>query len=79
MISAVKLTTATATLLSFGCLFGYWARIFNEGLETEKRTISGVQIIFYTLTFPIFTFLFYFVLFCFIWMISIISSEYKNS
>jgi len=73
IISALKLTTATAMLISFGCLFGYWFAKVNLSEAIYNSSINRNGIIFSIISFPFFIWLMFF---CLAWLISIISSEY---
>ena len=73
LISALKLTTATAILILFGCLFGYWFAKVNLSEAIYNSSINRKEIIFTIISFPLFICLIFFCLAC---LISKISSEY---
>jgi hypothetical protein len=75
IISAFKLTAATAILLLFGCLFGYWLAKLNLSDAIYNSSINLNEIIFSIISFPFFIWL---IFFCLAWLISIISSEYTT-
>ena len=75
LISALKLTTATAILILFGCLLGYWFAKVNLSEAIDNSSINRHKIIFSIVSFPLFIWL---IFFCLAWFISIISSEYTT-
>ena len=75
LISALKLTTAIAILILFGCLFGYWFAKVNLSAAIYDSSINRNEIIFSIVSFPFFIWL---IFFCLAWLISIISSEYAT-
>ena len=75
IISAFKLTAATAILLLFGCLFGYWFAKVNLSEAIDNSSISRNKLIFSIVSFPLFIWL---IFFCLDLLISIISSEYTT-
>ena len=75
LISALKLTTAAAILILFGCLFGYWFAKVNLSEAIDNSSISRNKLIFSIVSFPLFIWL---IFFCLAWLISIISSEYTK-
>ena len=75
LISALKLTTAVAILILFGCLFGYWFAKVNLSEAIENSSISRNKLIFSIVSFPLFIWL---IFFCLDLLITIISSEYTT-
>ena len=75
LISALKLTTAAAIFILFGCLFGYWFEKVNLSAAIYNSSINRNEIIFSIVSFPFFIWL---IFFCLAWLISIISSEYTK-
>jgi hypothetical protein len=73
IISAFKLTAATAILLLFGCLFGYWFAKLNLSDAIYNSSINLNEIIFSIISLPFF---FGLIFSCLAGLISIISSEY---
>jgi len=73
IISAFKLTAATAILLLLGCLFGYWLAKLNLSEAIYNSSINRTEIIFSIISLPFF---FCLIFSCIAGLISIISSEY---